>query len=192
MKSDLISGKGQFCPPASNVFTHTYIRNYVSGTKQVQECQAGEQKITKRKARMAEPDADGMLLIYSIGDEMYKWCRPGSIHGLFEAKRDICYRFPVGWGGKNKSFHDHLIDFKQNGFHGRAALEAATEWRSREKAAQQKKQEHQQRQEAFSRIHRIHALSDSDDESQSHPRTPSVPSPVFPTLPAKSACQTPL
>ena len=92
-------------------------------------------KMTKRKCRAAEPQ--GTLLLYSLGDEMYKWCRPEAIHEPFAVQLEETYSFPPGWGRKLKTFRQHLQAFNEKGFNGRAALQAALDWQARDEDAQQ-------------------------------------------------------
>lgn len=93
------------------------------------------EKMTKRKCRAAEPQ--GTLLLYSLGDEMYKLCRPEAIHEPFAVQLEETYSFPPGWGRKLKTFRQHLQAFNEKGFNGRAALQAALDWQARDEDAQQ-------------------------------------------------------
>ena len=144
-------GQGQFYPPDPRVFETAYIRNYDEGAKRKQECEAGTQKVTKRKCR--ETDPRGFLLVYSLGDEMYKWCRPAANHEPFRSKLHETYSFPVGWGRKVRNFQEHLVDFNQNGFNGSDALSAALKWQTRAETEETQKRDHLQRQAAFIQHH---------------------------------------
>ena len=75
-KDQLLRGLGQFCPPDASVFDTAYVRDYLTGAKQAKQSQAGAQKVTKRKCRAVDPSG---LLVYSLGDEMYKWARVSSL-----------------------------------------------------------------------------------------------------------------
>ena len=82
-KDPLLRGLGQFCTPDASVFDTAYVRDYLTGAKQAQQSQAGAQKVTKRKCRAVDPSG---LLVHSLGDEMYKWCRTEAIHEPFRSK----------------------------------------------------------------------------------------------------------
>ena len=92
-KDQLLRGLGQFYPRDASVFDTACVRDYLAGAKQAQQSQAGAQKVTKRKCRAVDPSG---LLVYSLGDEMYKWCRTEAIHEPFRSKLDLvqaCGRF---------------------------------------------------------------------------------------------------
>mmetsp|Transcript_43586 Transcript_43586/g.138785 ORF Transcript_43586/g.138785 Transcript_43586/m.138785 type:complete len:341 (-) Transcript_43586:139-1161(-) len=150
-RSELLQGKGQFFPPGADVFNTAYVRDYTSGAKRKQERQAGNQKVTERKCREVEPQ--GKVLVYSLGDEMYKWCRPEAVHQPFHDKLKETYSFPPGFGRKIRSFRDHLASYCDNGFDGGAALKAALHWQAREDRAQRAQREHLGRQQAFAQLH---------------------------------------
>ena len=163
-KSELLSGMGQFYPPKLSVFESAYVRDYSCGSQLEQKRAAGTQKVTKRKCRAVDPQ--GLLLVMSLGDEMYKWCRASSIQEPFRSKLDgETYSFPPGWGRKDKTFREHLCGFKEHAFDGKAALRAALEWQACEESTQKLKQEDEHRQRLFRKLHASQPISASEDDS---------------------------
>ena len=102
-KTELLRGMGHFYRPEPSVFESAYVRDCNCGSQLEQQRAAGTKKVTKRKCRAV--DTQGFLLVMSLGDEMCKWCRAGSIHEHFRSKLDgEPYSFPPGWGRKDKTF----------------------------------------------------------------------------------------
>ena len=54
-----------------------FVVDYANGEKRRQQPATGQQKITNRKANRKV--STGPLLVYSLGDEMYKWVLPSGI-----------------------------------------------------------------------------------------------------------------
>ena len=50
----------------------TFGRDYAVGATQVQQSQPSAEKLTRQKCRAIDPS--GLLIVYSLGDELYKWC----------------------------------------------------------------------------------------------------------------------
>ena len=84
-KSRLLQGEGHFFPPSQDIFQTTFVQDY-DGVRQEQKRQPGNHKVTKRKCRVADPQ--GQLVLYSLGDEMYKWCRPVTCSCLLLAGKE--------------------------------------------------------------------------------------------------------
>ena len=108
----------------------TFGRDSAVGATQMQQSQPSAQKLTRQKCRAIDPS--GLLIVYSLGDELYKWCPVEGIHEPFHSKLDKTYTFPSGWRRHRRACQDHLANFNQNGFDGRAALQAALDWKALE------------------------------------------------------------
>ena len=91
----------------ANDWCFTEVRDYQKGKKQTQAPKAGGQKSSSRKVREDDPFGSGkrLVLVYSLGDEMYKWANPGAIFHPFSKylkenaeDQKLKYKFPTGWG----------------------------------------------------------------------------------------------
>uniref|UniRef100_A0A7S1MBM8 J domain-containing protein n=1 Tax=Alexandrium catenella TaxID=2925 RepID=A0A7S1MBM8_ALECA len=104
-----------------------------TGVRMAQQRASGKQKVGKSKVKAVEPDS-AFVLVYSLGDEMYKWVRATSLFRPFEQQVDAVYAFR----GRRASARSHLCDMDPsdfNGFDGRAALREATEELQRRQSA---------------------------------------------------------
>ncbi|CAK9106936.1 Hypothetical protein SCF082_LOCUS49806 [Durusdinium trenchii] len=84
---------------------------------------AGQQKMSTRK--VDDPFQKRYVLIYSLGDEMYKWASPTSIFHSFEEWTEETYSYPPGWGREEKTFEVHLRNYKGHRFNGARAWKEA-------------------------------------------------------------------
>eukprot|EP00928_Gymnodinium_smaydae_P025917 TRINITY_DN20507_c0_g1_i1.p1 TRINITY_DN20507_c0_g1~~TRINITY_DN20507_c0_g1_i1.p1 ORF type:complete len:508 (+),score=47.99 TRINITY_DN20507_c0_g1_i1:64-1524(+) len=107
------------------------------GVRHGAKVKAGSQNHAAAKTKIVDPVDEGMVLIYSLGDEMYKWVRPQAIKGKWSSQRDVTYA-SAGYNSSRKSTYDHLA-FEDGIYSGYAARAAADKWldmRRQEKEAQ--------------------------------------------------------
>ena len=97
-KSKLAQGKGLFYPPDASIFERIFVRDYDVGTREEQVCLAGNQKVTKRKCNETTPQ--GQQLVYNLGDDMYKRCRPEAVHVPRKTWRDLFFSAWMGVNGQ--------------------------------------------------------------------------------------------
>eukprot|EP00913_Durusdinium_trenchii_P020807 g19547.t1 len=113
-RDELLNGtRGHFYRPAESILKKAYVRDYKKGSKMPQGPAAGQQKMSTRKVRVDDPFQKRYVLIYSLGDEMYKWASPTSIFHSFEEWTEETYSYPPGWGREEKTF-----EAQYNAHHG--------------------------------------------------------------------------
>ena len=83
---------------------------------------AGQQKVAKHKVKSIKPNS-AFVLVYSFGDEMYRWARVSSLLKPFKAHVDDVYTYK----GKKGSISNHLRTADVAPFNGREALHEAEE-----------------------------------------------------------------
>ena len=82
--------------PSHALRSPTKVRDYKKGTKVAQGPKAGAQKASTRAVREDDPSEKRYILIYSLGDEMYKWANPSSVFHPFAKHLEKQYKFPTG------------------------------------------------------------------------------------------------
>lgn len=153
-RQELLNGtRGHFYRPADTILKTTYVRDYKKGSKMPQGPAAGQQKVSTRKVRVDDPFQKRYVLIYSLGDEMYKWASPTSIYDSFADYADETYSYPPGWGREVNTFTEHLRNYKGHRFNGARALKEALEWKGLKEEEAQQKEKHQQAQAEYSAYH---------------------------------------
>lgn len=87
--------RGYFYRPEEDILEKAYVRDYKTGEKMEQRAKSGAQKTSVRKVRVDDPFSKRYVLIYSLGDEMYKWV-PAT--GIWPYKQNLKeeYSFPPG------------------------------------------------------------------------------------------------
>jgi len=159
--------------------------------KQVQVC--GGQKVPRRKVKKSKPNKD-FVLVYSLGDEMYKWARPSQLF-KFRVHLESTYSFPPGWGRKVRNHRQHLEEADTGPFNGRKALQEALDLMRRRDNIAREEREHRERQTLYSRFHSIGDMefpTEFTTESEPESCPPSPPTwtrpPVCSTPPLKRGC----
>lgn len=179
-KSELMSGHGMFYPPKEEVFEFTWVaKSY--GRQKWHAFDAGEQKVGKRKVIRKPISSDSnLVLVYSLGDELYKWVRPNAaqLRHPVEEHLEQSYSFPQGWGRQEKTAKAHLIDFLEHRCDGPKALRELEDEIKRRRAEKKRAREHMRLQNQYQQLHCLPGLRlapDSDSESVQLP--PDVDSP---------------
>lgn len=159
-RHELFNGtRGHFYRPHESILKKAYVRDYKKGSKMPQGPASGQQKMSTRKVRVDDPFQKRYVLIYSLGDEMYKWASPTSIYYPFKKHADETYSFPPGWGRADKTFEQHLRGYKDHRFNGERAWKEAWEWKGlKDKEAEERKR-HQQAQDEYREYHGIRGVA---------------------------------
>ena len=76
-----------------------------TGVRKVQQCSAGRQKVGKTKVKAVKPDS-AFVLVYSLGDEMYKWTRASSLLRPFAERVEDVYSFRGCKASARRHLHD--------------------------------------------------------------------------------------
>lgn len=122
-----------------------------TGVRKRQKRAAGCQKVGKSKVKAVKPDS-AFVLVYSLGDEMYKWVRSGSLLRPFARRVEELYTFR----GCKASALSHLRDMDPtdfNGFDGRTALKEALEELRRRQTAARQEEERIERERQYRNVH---------------------------------------
>lgn len=155
-RDELLNGtRGHFYRPAESILKKAYVRDYKKGSKMPQGPAAGQQKMSTRKVRVDDPFQKRYVLIYSLGDEMYKWASPTSIFHSFEEWTEETYSYPPGWGREEKTFEVHLRNYKGHRFNGARAWKEAKEWEGLQEEEAEEHQRHEAAQAQYNAHHGI-------------------------------------
>eukprot|EP00930_Biecheleria_cincta_P047388 TRINITY_DN32840_c0_g1_i1.p1 TRINITY_DN32840_c0_g1~~TRINITY_DN32840_c0_g1_i1.p1 ORF type:complete len:433 (-),score=64.63 TRINITY_DN32840_c0_g1_i1:165-1394(-) len=117
------------------------------GVSKRQTCAAGQQKFGKQRVRQTKRDST-FVLVYSLGDEMYRWARASSLKDFACAIKDV-----YSYKGQKNTARQHLISADVAPFDGKSALRAAEEELRRRQQEAERSQEQQMRESAYRSMH---------------------------------------
>mmetsp|Transcript_51497 Transcript_51497/g.116786 ORF Transcript_51497/g.116786 Transcript_51497/m.116786 type:complete len:447 (+) Transcript_51497:78-1418(+) len=120
----------------------------LKGVVKQQKRVAGRQRVGKHKVKAVKPDHQ-FVLVYSFGDEMYRWARVSSLLKPFEEHLNAVYSYKA----KKASIRDHLRTADVAPFNGRVALKEAEEELRRQKREREEAEQTRQRQAEYQRVH---------------------------------------
>lgn len=126
---------------------------------------AGGQKFGKQRVKETT-QTSAFVLVYSLGDEMYRWARTSSLKKFSEALHEE-YRFR----NRTTTARQHLLEADVSPFNGKRALHEA------EKELERRRQAHRQAQEE-SRHHLAYRDAHGLGADQASTKRPSVGDPV--------------
>ena len=109
---------------------------------------AGQQKVAKHRVKSIKPNS-AFVLVYSFGDEMYRWARVSSLLKPFKAHVDDVYTNK----GKKASISNHLRTADVAPFNGREALHEAEEELRRQQREREQAQQTRQRETEYQSAH---------------------------------------
>lgn len=131
------------------------------GVMKHQKKAAGGQKFCKQRVKETS-QTSAFVLVYSLGDEMYKWTRTSSLKKFAEAIQEE-YRFR----NRTATARQHLLEADVTPFDGKRALREA------EKELEERRQAHSQAQEV-SRCHQAYRDAHGLGADHASAKRPSV------------------